>query len=180
MDCGDLRHTNQVRLPGQARMVRGSFVQARFQALPHLARGSAREGDNQHPVDADAALHNQPHDALHQHGGFAAARRGRYQQLAVVGTNSRFLRGGKTHAHRSFPDGDMRYCTVSAGRMQMFHVKRILGQMPDLSYFWINHLPLPPLSWYNTAVILKYFQSIQGGFICPLPRSMWNPSNKAS
>ena len=57
-----------------------------------------------------------------------------------------------------FWDGDMRYCTVSAGRMQMFHVKRFFRQMPDLSCFWINHLPLPPSSWYNTAVILKYFQ----------------------
>ena len=102
MDCGDLRHTNQVRLAGQARVLHGGLVQARFQALPHLAGGGARKGDDQHPVDADAALHNQPHDALYQHGGLAAARRGRYQQLAVVGADGRFLSRGKAHVHRSF------------------------------------------------------------------------------
>lgn len=55
----------------------------------------------------------------------------------------------------------MRYCTVSAKRMQMFHVKLSRLRMPDLSCFRINNLPFNLSSWYNTAVILKYFQSIK-------------------
>ena len=69
----------------------------------HLGGGGARKGDDQHPVDAGATLHNQAHDALHQHGRFSTARRSRYQQFAVAGLDGGFLRRGKAHVHRSFP-----------------------------------------------------------------------------
>ena len=103
MNCGDLRGADQVSLADQARIARGGLIEACFQAFAHLTRGGALKGDDQHPVDAGATLHNQAHDALHQHGRFSTARRSRYQQFAVAGLDGGFLRRGKAHVHRSFP-----------------------------------------------------------------------------
>ena len=83
MDSGNFGEFQLVQRAPEGLRVGGSLLdEALAQALTHLRRRGLGEGHDQHAVQMKPAA-DELHDALHQHGGLAGARR-RADQYGVV------------------------------------------------------------------------------------------------
>ena len=71
---GDARAGERRHLTGKLRLLLRRGAQGLADAQAHFARSGVGKGDHEHAVDR-AALAHEPHDALHEHGGLAGARR---------------------------------------------------------------------------------------------------------
>ena len=99
VDGRDLCAGHQIGLTHEPRIALGGLREAGFQPFAHFARRRARKSNDQHSVNAQTVLFDHAHNALHQHGRFAAAGSRAHQQFAVSRVNGLLLGRREMYGH---------------------------------------------------------------------------------